>query len=62
MFYLINVSEFLTVVSTARFGEPVHKARLLIIIYFFFFNFFSLSLAFHPVFSKEGEQGYSSGV
>lgn len=41
MFYLINVSEFVTVVSTARFGEPAHKARLLII---FFKLFFSLSL------------------
>lgn len=58
MFYLINVSEFLTVVSAARFGEPAHKARFLI----HFFNFFFLSLSFHPVFSKEGEQGYSSGV
>lgn len=60
MFYLINVSEFLTVVSAARFGEPAHKARLLI--NSFFFYFFFLSLSFHPVFSKEGEQGYSSGV
>lgn len=27
-----------------------------------FFKLFFLSLSFHPVFSKEGEQGYSSGV
>lgn len=42
MFYLINVSEFLTVVSAARFGEPAHKARLLINSFFLNF-FFSLS-------------------
>lgn len=48
MFYLINVSEFLTVVSAARFGEPAHKARLLINS---FFKLFFLSLSHFIQFS-----------